>query len=530
MYVRKIKCGQFGICEGDPHGTFIQTPYDEWMWIRDRQTYCVQVEGVERRVIFCQIISYNEVTLLNRGATLPHVSRDTHVPEVEIIFGRCEASMRFLDSKHREFVNNLKFKKGDILAIKSVAGSGKTTTLLNLANIHNKKRVLYLAFNKSLIEEIKQKAPSNLHPRTFDSLLYNTITPPPRNITDIKPYNISKIVPWLSNKPWKMKQKYAYMFDAFCNQIEFETPEGFSQKKYKKVEKILKSMWRDALSRKFQTFGTIRKMCHDQHLCKDIIDEQYDMIFIDESQDFDPLMLSILLRDTSIPKIFVGDPMQSIYQWRGAINAFSNLPNHSKIIEFYTSFRIGEPACSTIRNRFDDCWMIPGNNHSTKMVNEGIPNTKYAYLFRSWKGLFETARKTKNIWINEFDKQSTYMKQLNEKLKKYDLTEEEKAQFSDDLPYFLLSLGQGELEIILKDIEDNCVPRSECICEMYTIHAYKGLEADIVKVHNDIDLEKEENIAYVALTRGKRLIIEKPEDMKATNAFEKFIIENCSFR
>jgi len=113
----------------------------------------------------------------------------------------------------------------------------------------------------------------------------------------------------------------------------------------------------------------------------------------------------------------------------------------------------------------------------------------------------ETARFTKNVWINDFDKQAGYMRNLSEKLKKFDLTDDERSQFSDDLPYFLLSLGQGELEQVLDDIEANSVSKDECTCEMYTIHAYKGLEDNVVKVHSDID-EEEENLRYVALTRG----------------------------
>jgi uncharacterized protein YpbB len=42
---------------------------------------------------------------------------------------------------------------------------------------------------------------------------------------------------------------------------------------------------------------------------------------------------------------------------------------------------------------------------------------------------------------------------------------------------------------------------------MYTIHSYKGLEDDIIKIYNDIDIEKEQNLYYVALTRGKKNII-----------------------
>ena len=506
MYVRQVTCGNFAVCEGSPKGTFVQSPYEEWLWIRDRHVYTIQSEGKLRHVLFCQVITREEVTLLNNGVSPIHVNRDTHVPEIEMIFGRCEASMRFLDAKHRDYVNTLDLKKGDVLAIKSVAGSGKTTTLLKLAEAHKKKRILYLAFNKSLIEEIKQKAPANLQPRTFDSLLYNIITPRPTNIMDVKPHTISKIVPWLANKPWKMKQKYATLFEKYCNQIAFDSPEMFSGRK---PEKILFAMWEAAVQRKFQTFGTIRKMCHDRHLCRDVIDAQYDMIFVDESQDFDLLMLSILLRDTTIPKIFVGDPKQAIYQWRGAIDAFAHLPKHTRVVEFYTTFRVGEPACSKIRGRFDDCWMIAGKDHKTYIVPNDYPTDKYTYLFRTWRGLMETARVTKDIWINEFDKQAMYMRQLNEKLKKFDLTDDERSQFSDDLPYFLLSLGQGELEKMLGDIEANMVPQVECTCQMYTIHAYKGLEDDIVKVHDDLDEEGDENLRYVALTRGKLLTIEK---------------------
>lgn len=506
MYVRKVTRYNFAICEEcAPNGTFVQTPYEEWLRIEDRHVYTVKVEGRIRKVLFCQVITHEEVTLLNKGTAPPHVPSGEHIPEVEVIYGRCEASMRILDPKNREYVNTLDFKRGDIVAIKSVAGSGKTTTLRKLAAAHSDKRILYLAFNKRLIEEMKQIAPPNLHPKTFDSLLYNIITPRPTKIIEVKAHTISKIVPWLGGKSWRVRQKYANLFNRFCNQVEYYSPEMFTGKK---PEKILISMWEDAVRRRFQTFGTIRKICHDYRLCKGIIDEHYDMIFIDESQDFDRLMLSILLRDTTIPKIFVGDPLQAIYQWRGAVDAFDYLPRHAKMIEFYTSFRVGEPACTQIRKRFDNCWMIAGNDHVTHITPNETPGEKYTYLFRTWKGLLETARSTKNIWINDFKKQSVYIRQLSERMKKFNLTEEERAEFSDDLPNFLLSLECDVLDELLNTIESNMVPKESCTCEMYTIHAYKGLEEDVVKVHDDID-EEETNLSYVALTRGKYQTIER---------------------
>ena len=85
---------------------------------------------------------------------------------------------------------------------------------------------------------------------------------------------------------------------------------------------------------------------------KDYIDNNFDMIMIDETQDFDLIMLNILINDTSIPKIFVGDPKQSIYQFRGCINAFNFLPTNSFIIEFYSTFRVGNPSCQIISNKY----------------------------------------------------------------------------------------------------------------------------------------------------------------------------------
>lgn len=61
---------------------------------------------------------------------------------------------------------------------------------------------------------------------------------------------------------------------------------------------------------------------------------------------------------------------------------------------------------------------------------------------------------------------------------------------------------------MLDTIESDMVPKESCTCEMYTIHAYKGLEDDVVKVHDDID-EEETNLSYVALTRGKYQTIER---------------------
>jgi ATP-dependent exoDNAse (exonuclease V) beta subunit len=231
------------------------------------------------------------------------------------------------------------------------------------------------------------------------------------------------------------------------------------------------------------------------------------MIFIDESQDFDNTMLKILLEDTTIPKLFVGDTRQAIYEWKGCVNAFDKLPSDSLILEFYSTFRVGEPACNEIREKFDNCWMISKSLNTTHLRYDIEPTEKYVYLFRNWRNLLLTASYSPNVWIHNFNSQIEYIKRLHSRLQIGNIDEDELNEFSDDLPKFLLKLSLEELEKMINNIETNLVEKSKCNIEMYTIHSYKGLEENIVRIYNDIDLHKEQNLYYVALTRGKKDII-----------------------
>ncbi|XP_014676789.1 PREDICTED: F-box DNA helicase 1-like [Priapulus caudatus] len=67
--------------------------------------------------------------------------------------------------------------------------------------------------------------------------------------------------------------------------------------------------------------------------------EQYDCIMMDESQDSTPAMADVVLRQTCA-KIFVGDPHQKIYGFRGAINSLNTITDAAT---FYLtqSFRFG---------------------------------------------------------------------------------------------------------------------------------------------------------------------------------------------
>lgn len=50
-----------------------------------------------------------------------------------------------------------------------------------------------------------------------------------------------------------------------------------------------------------------------------------DYILFDEAQDSDGVMLSVLGRQRRAQIIYVGDPYQQIYEWRGAVNAMAQI-------------------------------------------------------------------------------------------------------------------------------------------------------------------------------------------------------------
>lgn len=532
QYIRKVKIGNKIICE-IPHdnwenaikvvknNVYLYTGCKEWILLEDRENYHIEIENKRRNVWIGKPCSfqkiYDDTCLQNMLSEegLAHFKNITkELDKVHIIYARCKKSMYLLDSIHRRYVNKHQFEPNEILAIKSVAGSGKTTTLIELSKIHNSKKILYLAFNKALITDIsdklKKQGIKNLYPQTFHSLArgaFISVNKKEPNITELNPQNIHNIIHWFKGKPFAIRKYYVDLYMKFCGNPYIKTTQEYSNKIIGKDTPLLNSLWSKTMLNQLLTFESLLKLCLINRWLKEYIDVTYDMIMIDETQDFDIMMLNMLLTDTTIPKIFVGDPKQSIYQWRGCINGFNYLPSTTLIVEFYSTFRIGDPACEIIRTKFDDCWMISKSSHNTVLTNniEIVKDEKYTYLCRSWRHLLELAQNTKDIWICNYEEQCNKMIKLHTVLSTFgsNINDED---FSDDLPKFLRSITKDTLEKIISTIEENRISKAEAKVKFYTIHAYKGLEDYNVRIANDND--GNDNLYYVALTRGMKNIIE----------------------
>jgi len=533
QYIKNVVIGNQVVCE-IPHdnwenavkvvenNVFLYTGYIDWIWLSDRENYRVEIENKLRNVWIGELCSFQDVLdntcleniITNEG--IKYFNNITHkLSCINIIYARCKKSMYLLDDIHRKYINSYHFNKNDIVAIKSVAGSGKTTTLLNLSKNNSNKKVLYIAFNKSLITDIKDKIKTqnikNMFPLTFDALLYNlylSIKKNTPNITDLRPQFISKIIPFLDGKPYKVREYYCKNFIKFCNDSNNNDIYSFCLKQLGSKKPLLEQMWEKVIQEKLITFETIRKQAYINNWLKNFIDDNYDLIMIDETQDFDMIMLKMLLNDTTIPKIFVGDPKQSIYDFRGCINAFNYLPKESLVVEFYSTFRIGDPACEIIRSKFEDCWMVSKSKNETKIVKNFEEDDKYIYLFRSWRVLLQTAEKIQDIWIYSYDKKIIEIKNLHKKLFNRTFNNnDDDNEFEDDLPNFLRSISLKQLEDLLNNITKNSVTFENSKIKFYTTHSYKGMENDNIRIANDINIIEDENIYYVSITRCMKKIL-----------------------
>ena len=528
-----VEVGGFGVCAVNPqlvaavgcaaNNVFLYTG-DGWIYLDKRTTYVVEIMGARREVWIGSPMSFDEMLeatclgdVLNSDGMMYFKmgGGGGSGSKVKVLYARCEKSMWLLDDIHRDYIQSRVWSAGEIVAVKSVAGSGKTTTLLSLAKTHRNKRMLYLAFNKSLITEIgsklKKQNITNLEPRTFDSLLYGLYRhhkqtdPVPVNL---RPQNVGEYSSWLRDKDFGLRKGIVTNFSKWCNNHTHYDIEEFCLKVLGKASALVTGLWATSTAGKLTTFETIRKMALIGHWCKEYIDANYDMILIDETQDFDMMMLKMLLDDTTLPRLFVGDTKQAIYEWRGCINAFDHLPASTTYVEFYSTFRVGEPACSIIRAQFNDCWMISKSARSTSIglgtVGDGV---KYVYLFRTWRVLLQTAQNLKDTWIYGFDKQMETMRKLHGLLLANPNRKFDADDFDDDITAFLKKITADELEALIAGIEAGLVDKRKAICQIYTVHAYKGLEHEVVRLSYDIDKKKDENIYYVACTRGMDKIL-----------------------
>src|SRR3954451_9381973 len=250
------------------------------------------------------------------------------------------------------------------IKINAVAGSGKTTTIIEYAKTRaSNSQILYLAFNKSVkLEAAKKFADEGLQHvkvETAHSLAYKHIVH--WNNYSIKPQgyktneiaellhleangekhaeyivanHINKFIAYFCNSDKRKVQELNYL-----ETIHDEKAKTFVRNYYNYIE----AKTRLLLSKMDK--GEIA-ITHDFYLKKFQLSNPvlyYDYVLFDEGQDSSPAMLDVFLKQQAT-KVIVGDTHQQIYGWRYAVNSLEKVDFNTYNLS--TSFRFSQDVAN----------------------------------------------------------------------------------------------------------------------------------------------------------------------------------------
>ncbi len=243
----------------------------------------------------------------------------------------------------------------DDLKITAVAGSGKTATLLAYADKRGKgKKVLYLAFNRSVKQEAEHKfKAAGLHQvriETAHSLAYKQLQL--RNLEVVNYFRLHELAQALrirqSGDPglrYALTSHVLRYVGLYCNQsaaqlrqlnylhyLDDAESQRFADRHLEEIVRLSSRMLEKMAD------GSL-PVTHDYYLKQFQLKGArlpFDILLFDEAQDASAVMLDVFRKQAGI-KILVGDPHQQIYRWRYAVNAMESLPYPG--LSLSTSFR-----------------------------------------------------------------------------------------------------------------------------------------------------------------------------------------------
>lgn len=246
------------------------------------------------------------------------------------------------------------------IRINAVAGSGKTTTIIEYARTRPKKsKILYLAFNKSVKLEAAKKFEklglTNVRVETAHSLAYKYIVIRFSYKVRVQGYRATELVDILRMR--QLGERHAEYILAnhilrfaayYCNSDALKLDDldylatvtetkakSFCRANYEILKNYTAQFLRMMNSREIE-------VTHDYYLKKFQLTcpkMKYDYILFDEGQDASPAMLDVFFNQNAT-KVIVGDRHQQIYGWRFAVNSLEKADYMTYNLS--TSFRFGE--------------------------------------------------------------------------------------------------------------------------------------------------------------------------------------------
>lgn len=435
------------------------------------------------------------------------------------------------------------------------AGSGKTSTIVEgFKYLPRGKKTLMVAFNKAIAEELKQRAPSYVDVMTLHSLGFRAIKQSfGANVVleNDKAHMLISTLIGDDRDMWEVNQSIAKCV-SLCKGFLVDTPskigdlidkfgiEIFDYSREKFIELVIKTLGLCKAKKNVVDFDDMIWFPFVYRLNVG----KFDVVFVDEAQDLNQAQIAMVLSACKMDGriIAVGDPAQSIYQFRGADSeAIPNFVNKlkAKTLPLSVTYRCPKKVVSLAQEIVADIvaaddakdgvvedvpveqllkLVKPGDfvlsrtnaplvKHCMALLRAGIPANIQGRDVGS--NLIYFIKKSKAKTINAFIE---YVNTWREQEIKRLLSEKKDTMVAIDKAETLLNLCEGTLTI--KDLKEtieklfNDVDDSSKII-FSTTHKAKGLERNRVFILTNTyrygpGVEGEEaNLWYVAVTRSK---------------------------
>ena len=378
--------------------------------------------------------------------------------------------------------------KEDKVIIKAPAGSGKTSSIVGAVykyrEEHPNDKIVAITFTRKAAAELKNRINLlNVEISTIHSWSLRRLNALAAEYNFVVSLLEDDVIKDILLRLCKLRRQY------YLNQFQLFS---FIMGNYNididdKIRRIFESIYLDY--KKFKQKNQLYDFTDLPQYLADKLNEyderivDIDALFVDEFQDIDPVELSVFDVVDAKKKVFIGDPLQSIYQFRGSLEeVFDSL-------EDFTEYTLD--------------------------VN-----------YRSYQEIIDYARTVNDV-----------ARELNARHNLVDFLDINWSAPSD----IICERGNGGKIYLSKDV-GHCVeitkdepcsevlivsklladPHTQILCRgnkqvkkiqaqgvenVSTVHQAKGLEYDNVILTNfPIDGDEERNVAYVGMTRAKNVL------------------------
>lgn len=440
--------------------------------------------------------------------------------------------------------------EGKDTKIEAYAGTGKTFTLLAIADHLKQKKGLYVAFNRNIAHEAKAKFPNNVDCRTAHSLAYQEVGYKYKDrLLRVPASKLCDFVNFKNNHKVE-REDAGYIFldtiKTFCHS-DADKPNNQHMEeilKHKSAESERKKIVKQLMPYVYKLWDYMSDPQYNIPITHDVYLKLWQLkkpklpanyILFDEAHDANPVILDVIKNQNDSQKIYVGDRYQQIYKWRGAINAMDKLYTERHC--FLTkSFRFGDKianVASDIINYYYKVQVsIQGNNSGStskiqnsdtkvhifrtnfRLISFCVPCVENSYNVAIVGGVEQTLK-----ILNDIKKLKAGKKILQGELALFNSWRElvkfantEAGAEYKPLVNLVFAYGINYLIDLFESIGD--FPESKSDYILTTAHKAKGREWSSVKVHDDFSfatspvngIDDEINLLYVSATRAKNIL------------------------